>query len=247
MVRSVFRYTGFRRIVSLADKQFTYNGQMSDFDDVYVYENILVCIEYTTTASSNISHHLKPKKIVYDKIDSDHAAFCEFYCDLSDELNDALLANYKSQEIIVKIVYCSRNAIDSGHKANVPNPIYLDYAELRYFKNLTACIKKSAQNELLHFLQILPSELGSAGKIGISSAIEKYPGSLLPEANSFFDKGFKVVSFYVDPEALLRRAYVLRKDGWRDSHSMYQRMISKGKIDSIRKYLKKMNAFLLTI
>lgn len=62
---------------------------------------------------------------------------------------------------------------------------------------------------------------------------------MLPEAHSHFDDGFKIVTFYADPEALLRTAYVLRKDGWKDSHNLYQRMISKPKVESIRSYLKK--------
>jgi hypothetical protein len=65
-----------------------------------------------------------------------------------------------------------------------------------------------------------------------------YHGSILPEAHSNFDAGYKVVTFYADPDSLLKTAYVLRKDGWRDSLNLYQRMISKPKIESIRRYLK---------
>ena len=60
---------------------------------------------------------------------------------------------------------------------------------------------------------------------------------MLPEAHSNLGKGFKVVSFYVDPAALLERAYVLRRDGWRDNTNLYQRMVSAKKIEQIRKYL----------
>ena len=52
-----------------------------------------------------------------------------------------------------------------------------------------------------------------------------------------FGKGYKVISFYVDSEALLSRCYVLRKDGWEDRGQLYQRMISKKKIEAIRRYL----------
>lgn len=239
MARSIFRLTGFNRIVSLADKEFTYENTTTDFDDVYVYENILVCIEYTVSQPSSIGDHLKKKKLIYDKIDKSPDIFCQYLCSINKELEEYLSKHYNFSEIIVKVVYCSRHTIDASHKTNVPNPVYLDYAELRYFKNITDCIKKSAQHELINFLDIDPKFVGSCGKIKISSASDNYSGSLLPEANSNFDAGFKVVSFYVDPESLLKRCYVLRKDGWRDSHNMYQRMISKGKIDSIRKYLKR--------
>lgn len=236
LVRGVFRSTGFKRILGLADKEFIFDGQATDFDDVYINENILVCLEYTVT--STVSAHLKPKKIVYDKIDSDPVGFCQFLCDLNEDLKDELLSKYNADEVIVKIVYCSLNAVEASLKENVPNPKYLDYAELRYFANLTDCTKKTAQHELYDFLEISPTLIGAGGKIGVASELENYNGSLLPESNSNFDKGFKVVSFYVDPDALLKRSYVLRKDGWRDSHNLYQRMISKPKIEAIRKHLR---------
>ena len=238
MVRSVFRLTGFNRIASLADKEFEYDGVKSDFDDIYVYENVLVCIEYTVTKSNLIGDHLKKKKILYDKIENDAESFCTFLCDMNTDIKSALYDKYSPSEIVVKVVYCSRNTFDSKHKLNIPFPIYLSYPELRYFKNITDCVKKSAQHELMDFLNIPPEKIGHLGTVDISSSSSEYSGSLLPETNSNYDKGFKVVSFYVDPAALLKRSYVLRKDGWRDSHNLYQRMISKGKIDSIRKYLK---------
>jgi DGQHR domain-containing protein len=42
----------------------------------------------------------------------------------------------------------------------------------------------------------------------------------------------------MDPETLLSRCYVLRKDGWEEKGSLYQRMIDRSKIESIRKYLR---------
>ncbi|MEO9966480.1 MAG: DGQHR domain-containing protein [Alphaproteobacteria bacterium] len=236
MVRGVFRLTGFKRIPGLADKEFSFKGQATDFDDVFVNENILVCLEYTTT--TNVGAHLKPKNIIYEKIHTDPAGFCQFLCDLNEDLKFELLSKYNSAEVIVKIVYCSLNAVDASLKENVPNPKYLDYAELRYFANLTDCTKKTAQYELFDFLEISPTLIGAGGKIGVASELENYNGFLLPESNSNFNKGFNVVSFYVDPDALLKRSYVLRKDGWKDSHNLYQRMISKPKIEAIRKHLR---------
>lgn len=239
MVRSVFRFSGFSRAPKFADKEFNFQGQATDFDDYYTYENILICIEYTTSASSGLGTHLKTKNIGYEKIRKYPTVFVEFLCDLDPELKTNLLTNYTPAEVIVKVVYSSLNSISASHKENVTYPVYLDYAELRYFKNITDCVKKTALHELTQFLDIDPSKLGSGGKLSTSVLTHQCSGSLLPESNSNFDKGFKVVSFYVDPEALLKRAYVLRKDGWRDSFSMYQRMISKQKIEAIRKHLKK--------
>ena len=70
-----------------------------------------------------------------------------------------------------------------------------------------------------------------------AAASTSYKGSILPEGQSHFPKGYKVVTFYVTPAALLERCYVLRKDGWGDEDGLYQRMISRTKVEAIRKYL----------
>jgi DGQHR domain-containing protein len=95
----------------------------------------------------------------------------------------------------------------------------------------------SARFELYKFLNIGYEKIGE--HIFSSASDEQtYKGSILPETQSHFGAGYKVVSFYVDPEALIERCYVLRKDGWREESNLYQRMIQKRKIESIRNYLR---------
>lgn len=237
MVRGIFRQAGFQRITSLCDREFKYDGQTSDFDEVFVYENVLVCIEVTTTSTDKISGHLKPKKIVYDKVQKNEEAFVSFYCKLSPELTAALGA-YDPSDVVVRIVYASRYPVEASHKLNVPNPVYLDYPALRYLKSTVETIRKSARHELLELLDVSDDILGRGGVVGVAEETATYIGSVLPEASSNFDPGYKVVSFYMDPLSLLERAYVLRRDGWRQSYTLYQRLLSKDKIDGIRKYLR---------
>lgn len=109
---------------------------------------------------------------------------------------------------------------------------------IQYFRSLANTVEKSARYELLHFLGVSPSKVGEKGALDTGEAETPHPGSLLPEAHSEFPEGYKVISFYVTPNALLKRAYVLRHDGWRDSEGLYQRMIDKRKIASIRNHLK---------
>jgi DGQHR domain-containing protein len=117
--------------------------------------------------------------------------------------------------------------------------VYIDYPAARYFGAVTDAIRKSSRFEFLNFLKINSSDIAKNGKIDVSEPSKSYTGSLLPEGHSHFDKGYKIVTFYADPDALLKTSYVLRRDGWNDSINLYQRMISKGKIESIRAYLKK--------
>ena len=239
LVRSVFRNTGFKRYPKLADKEFTLGGLItSDFDDVYCYENLLVCIEYTTSKSDQVGDHLKKKKIVYDKVADDKESLINAFCDLDEDFKAEITASYNLDELVVRCLYCSRNDFAQKYKDIAFNANYLDYPELRYFKSLTDCIKKSALPELIDFLGVQLKDLGADGNVSAHATSKSFQATVLPEANSNFDKGFKVVTFYADPETLLEQAYVLRRQGWRDSESVYQRMISKAKIDQIRRHLK---------
>lgn len=239
LVRSIFRGAGFKRITGVSDKTFTYNNQQTDIDDVFIFENVILCFEYTVSKSENVGAHLKGKKIFYDKVAEDGSALIDFLKLNFPDSADQFPKIYDSTKYVVKIVYCSRYQFDGHYKENVPGPAFLDYPAARYFSTVVDAIKLSARHELLHFLGIPSCDVGNQGKFSASVPSEDYPGSILPEHHSKFDKGFKVVSFYADPEALLRAAYVLRNDGWRDSLNLYQRMISKPKIEAIRTYLHK--------
>jgi DGQHR domain-containing protein len=98
-------------------------------------------------------------------------------------------------------------------------------------------VKYSARYELFSYLGLSHKDIGAAAISQGAVAQLSYKGSILPDGQSHFPKGYKVVSFYVDPAALLERCYALRKDGWRDDIGLYQRMIRQTKIDSVRKYL----------
>lgn len=238
-IRSSFTRAGFHRVTGVSDREFTYNNQKSDFDDIFVYENVVVLAEYTCAQPSGVGEHLKNKKHIYDKILADTEAFLTFLAAKFPASADQLAKAYHAQQTIVKILYCSRFDFEERHKLNVPGPVYLDYPAVRYFAAVSDAVRKSSRFELLLFLGIEDAQVGVNGKIDVSSRSKNYAGSLLPEAHSHFDKGFKIVTFYADPDALLRTAYVLRKDGWRDSMNLYQRMISKQKVADIRAYLRK--------
>ncbi|WP_181164995.1 DGQHR domain-containing protein [Mesorhizobium sp. B2-9-1] len=238
-IRSSFRYAGFQRLAGLSDREFTFENQKSDLDDVFVYENVIILAEYTCSQPSGVGEHLKNKKIIYDKILANPTGFLKLLRDEFPAGAGQLAPQYHPQQTIVKIVYCSRYDFDEKYRTNVPGPIYMDYPAVRYFAAVTDAVRKSSRFELMHFMGIAAAQVGLNGKIEISTGSKDYAGSLLPEAHSHFDDGFKIVTFYADPEALLRTAYVLRKDGWRDSYNLYQRMISKLKIEAIRSYLKK--------
>ncbi|GAA0276434.1 hypothetical protein GCM10009127_16410 [Alteraurantiacibacter aestuarii] len=236
--RAVFRNIGFERIGSLSDREFTYDGSTGDFDDIYVGDNVVILIEHTISAMGKVGDHLKKKHILFQKIASDPLKFFDFLVSKSKEFADAVSTSYHRDNFIIRIVYNTVNPPSSVTKANVPEPIYMEYPNLKYFEKITGIAKLSTKKEVLQFLGIDPDDVGVNGAFPKKGASDPYDGSILPEASSGFPKGFKVVSFYADPASLLERAYVVRRDGWRGSSESYQRMLQKGKVEQIRKKLR---------
>lgn len=146
---------------------------------------------------------------------------------------------YQVNRYKIRIVYCSRYDFDVSVKTVVDSPKYLDFPVLKYFEKTASTIKLSALPELLAFLDVKIPEIGQAGIIKKQENTDFYHGSILPEEASGLPPGYKVVSFYADANALLQRAYVLRRKGWRSSQQAYQRMIIPSKIEAIREGLKK--------
>jgi DGQHR domain-containing protein len=235
-VRSIFATCEFKRIPSASDKEITYQGTTSDFDDVFIRENIVVLCECTVIQAGEVSGHLKKKKVLYDKINADVPAFLAFLDTTFPDFKASKDPKFQPHHFQVVIVYCSRYPITTELKDEVPGVTYLDYHIVRYFKSITDRVKKSARYELFNFLGLSQNKIGM-DVISPATATASYKGSILPEGQSHFPPGFKVVSFYVAPATLLERCYVLRKDGWGDEDGLYQRMISRTKIEAIRKYL----------
>jgi hypothetical protein len=238
-VRGVFEAAGFKRIVGIIEKKFLYSGSTSDFDEIFLSENILVLVELTTLRDS-ISEHLKKKNYLYEKIQENVPVFITFLDGNFPEFKSVRGTKYRPEHFQISIVYASLHHVERAWKDDVPNVAYLDLPFLKYFFRITSLIKLSARFELYNFLGL---SYGNIGEQIFSSGQDEqtYKGSILPETQSHFGPGYKIVSFYVDPGALIERCYVLRKDGWREESNLYQRMIQKTKIESIRKYLRTEN------
>ena len=247
-VRGIFLNAGFGRISGISDRPFNFlNIHKSDFDDVFVYENIVVLIEYTLTKPSNISDHLKPKTLIYNAILDNKKEFLEYFGKTFPTFAEAIGRDYHTNHVKIIVLYCSKNDVEPTLKAQVKNITYLDYSALEYFKVVTDAVKLSSKYELLKFLGLKFSDIGK-NVFDATTSPKKMNGSILPESHSNFPEGYRVLSFYIDPETLLTNSYVLRKDGWMEEAGLYQRMIQKKKINSIRAYLvKKKRVFINNI
>lgn len=244
LIRSILTKCGMQRLSQLEEAPFKFKKLSSDIDDVFIYENIFLLVEYTVSESGKVKEHLSNKIPIFNAIIEDKNGFINYIKSESEvkpekkEVYDKLKV-YNDQSWIVKILYCHLNNMNDGHKDRCKGITYLDYPVVQYFNSLTKSIELSARYELFNFLNIEPEEVGNDGVIKPTEGHELYSGVLLPELYSNFPSGHKIVSFYVDPERLLQTCYVLRRNSWRDNINLYQRMISNKKINAIRSYLKK--------
>ena len=242
-ISTVLKNIGFNKIPYIDGKHFEYEGRSSEMDDIFVYENIILITEYTI---GHPKEHLLSKNYFYEKISNNKRNFLDFL--LTEEklksfkqyYNSHIEGNYSKNQIQIKILYCSKQDVSDEHKNLVsPEVIFFDYHIVKYFESLSKAIKRSSKYEFLEFLKIPFVNVGENIIKSSNVTTQKFFGHILPEEKSSFKEGYKIVSFYIDASSLLRRAYVLRQNGWRDKDNIghYQRMLVSKKVLSMRRYL----------
>ena len=239
-IRDIMKRVGFTRLSGVDGKEFVYKDRTSEIDDIFVCENVIILTEYTVGEP-----HILKKSIIYDLINENVGGFIKFIIDnsifesFSNEYKNRISNKYTINQLKVRILYCSKKTISKEHKDVVKGVIYFDYHIVKYFKSLSNVIKLSAKHEFLEFLELNESEFGDNILCSATGTTNCFSGHILPEEKSSFKEGYKIISFYIDAESLLKRSYVLRQEGWRKKENVgyYQRMLDSKKITSMRKYL----------
>jgi DGQHR domain-containing protein len=232
-VNSVFRIAGFAAIPT-RNKEIDFNGRKGEFDNLFLFENALVIAEETCAeGSSALRDHLLKKDLFYKHLLSNKSEFIEFLDGQFPELKAERKVEYQASDINVIVAYCTKNRMEDVHKSPFPHIIFMEDRHVQYFAALASTLGKSMRFELFKFLGLRNDEIG----ITHGAPTITYDGFILPESPSGFPSGFKVVTLYIDPATLMPVSYVLRKDGWGDDENLYQRMISRSKIKSMRQFL----------
>lgn len=242
-IRTTMENIGFHRIRGIVEgKSFFYKSRETELDDIFIYENLVLIVEYTS--DKDVSNHLLKKKVIYDLINESHRDFVEFAMSeptllpFKEYYDNYLKNKYNEGQLRIKILYCSIKTVEPKYKDLFKGSIsFYDYDIVHYFKLLSATIKRSARYELFHFLNVKASEIGNC--VSDLPGSDKYKGNILPVEKSSFKDGHNIISFYIDAASLIRRSYVLRQESWRedDAGGFYQRMVIGKKITSMRKYL----------
>jgi DGQHR domain-containing protein len=236
-IRTTFTNCGFEHFLT-RNTEINVADRKSDIDSLFVYNNILVVVEDTCTGKTrDLLDHLRQKHEYFEHLKKHQRELIETlkstFTGFKKYYQNKPLCNPEDYKIV--FLYCSKTTIEKTYKQRYNDIIhFLGYAELQYFLHLSRTIKKSARFELLKYFGV---ELSDIGYQSNRKDARKYKGILLPESPSGFPAGYKIVSFLVDPEFLLEQAYVLRTDSWQDTGCLYQRLLIKSKINSMREFL----------
>lgn len=233
-IRSSFTDAGFTYFSTL-DKHFPIGTRTVELDYLFLYENIIVICEDNTKQKKDIDH-IRNKNESFAEIRNNKAAFLNWLSNTFPE-KATMVKQYRPERYFLYYIYISQTELEitEDEKNRYSNLLFWDPETLSYFNMMAQCIQHSARYEIFRYLGLKNDEIGFSGSEGGKTTI-KAP-IIYPQEATGLRNGVRVVSFMMSAEKLLRTSYVLRKDSWEESMFLYQRLIEKDKVKSIRAFL----------
>lgn len=233
-IRSSFTDAGFTYFSTL-DKHFPIGTRTVELDYLFLYENIIVICEDNTKQKKDIDH-IRNKNESFAEIRNNKTAFLNWISNTFPE-KATMVKQYRPERYFLYYIYISQTELEitEDEKNRYSNLLFWDPETLSYFNRMAQCIQHSARYEIFRYLGLKNDEIGFSGSEGGKTTI-KAP-IIYPQEATGLRNGVRVVSFMMSAEKLLRTSYVLRKDSWEESMFLYQRLIEKDKVKSIRAFL----------
>lgn len=233
-IRSSFTDAGFTYFSTL-DKHFPIGTRTVELDYLFLYENIIVICEDNTKQKKDIDH-IRNKNESFAEIRNNKTAFLNWLSNTFPE-KATMVKQYRPERYFLYYIYISQTELEitEDEKNRYSNLLFWDPETLSYFNRMAQCIQHSARYEIFRYLGLKNDEIGFSGSEGGKTTI-KAP-IIYPQEATGLRNGVRVVSFMMSAEKLLRPSYVLRKDSWEESMFLYQRLIEKDKVKSIRAFL----------
>lgn len=233
-IRSSFTDAGFTYFSTLA-KHFPIGTRTVELDYLFLYENIVVICEDNTKQKKDIDH-IRNKNESFAEIRNNKTAFLNWLSNTFPE-KATMVKQYRPERYFLYYIYISQTELEitEDEKNRYSNLLFWDPETLSYFNRMAQCIQHSARYEIFRYLGLKNDEIGFSGSEGGKTTI-KAP-IIYPQEATGLRNGVRVVSFMMSAEKLLRTSYVLRKDSWEESMFLYQRLIEKDKVKSIRAFL----------
>lgn len=238
-VRGIFTGGGFKYI-PIGGYEMFIGSRKVEIDSMFIYKNIwLVCED--TVKTTHVREHIRTKNEAFGEIKNNLEDFRELLIKkFPDQEN--LFKEYPLGRIKVCGLYISKHELDI-EKCDCDlfsNLQFVQPKTLEYFQRIVSSIKNSAKFEIFRFLKLESKDIGISSS---SSDLSNISAPIIyPSEYTGLNNEVRVVSFMMSAEALLNTCYVLRKDNWNDSIWLYQRLIDKNRIKSIREFIEKKGA-----
>lgn len=233
---SIFQLASFHKLCS-ENINFQIGNKTAEIDSIFIYKNIIVICEETTSSPQFIKDHIIKKKETADEILKNKKQFLNFlFATFPQDVTE--LASYDVSELKFKFVYFSlqETNLNAEDKKRF-SPWYIAEPNiLSYLYHCASGIKKSVKYEIFRFLKVSDEDFEIASSTGQGTKDVKV-SIIYPQKSTGRKDGVRLVSFMLSAETLIRNSYVLRKDNWEDSIGLYQRLIDINKIKDIRNFL----------
>lgn len=241
-IKYIFTMSGFRYINS-ENHHMKIGLRDIELDAVFLYENIMLICEDTGSGLEHIKDHIRKKQEAFEQIEANRDTFFEQikqeFEEIKDEVDKFQVGQYRifylyfSQE---ELNFCDDD-YSLFHLVKIVEP-----RSLEYLYKMSQCIRRSVKYEVFRFLNISDIDIG--GNTTETTQKKIRATIISPQEATGLKNGVRIVSFMMSAETLIKNCYVLRKDNWEESTTLYQRLIRKEKIKSIREFLvKKEQAF----
>lgn len=235
-VRYVFETAGFSYIES--DHHTMHVGLRDiEIDMLFMYENIMLVCE--DTADSEKTRHAMKKQEAFSQIEANRSSFFEL---LTNEFPQHIHLFQEYLDSEYKIIYLYFTIEDIGFNDEEKNRFnlirFISPESVEYLYQMSSCIQKSVRFEVFRFLQIDEGDIGHPSSTAGNQ--QRINATIIsPQGSTGLNNGIRVVSFMMKAEDLIKNSYVMRKDNWEESVFLYQRLIKKERINSIREYILK--------
>jgi len=211
--------------------------KIGELDYVFLYENIIIICEDTTTSSEEgIKKHLKNKKILTEQIVANKSNTITWLKETYPEKFESF-GDYSDDSYRLFHLYFPMNKANlTKEDKELYDPIIIiEYPQLNYLSVTAQAIKRSAKSEIFRLLRLTSEDIGTPGGCGASKSI---PAPIIyPTDRTGLKTGIRIVSFMMSAEMLLKNSYVLRKDNWEGTIKLYQRLLDRSKLLKTRKYI----------
>ena len=217
--------------------QFKLGGRSIELDHLFAFQNVMIMCEETIGASDEHAH-LRTKNESMRIIIEHKAEFLQWAKGAVAGFESAI-KNVPETRLKWFYIHVSgvRESYTGDEKEEFSAIKLWSKPDIDYFRWSAACLHKSARYDLFACLGLKKCDIGPAQSASQSSEIKStivYPENFIGPS-----RRYRVVTFMMAAGDMLEMSYVLRKDGWRTSEGLYQRLIDKKKMHNIREYITK--------